>query len=437
MKIKDGFKPIPKYMLKKIKAYDLEHYSTQDGHTRFYAYLTKFKKQLVKVIVAVRNYRNKWLCKQVVLHGIHSSKCYVNDIVFYRSAGYKVGWYLQGVGHYQKWFEDGCWGWNDDKYFNIPCHILNKEFIKTFPEYKYSAVDLYQRYDVLNYLRLYEQYPHIELLMKLGLTNIATSTQILKLSAKDKKFRKWLIDNKDEVNKYYYYISTIIKAYKQNKSLKETQTLERFRKGLMSQKCYKEIKSVFGQNLGKFYDYYNKTNVNLTSYKDYVVACKRLKIDMNLDKNRIPHDFKKWHDIRIDEYNSRKLEFDAEDKQEFYNKFAKIANKYLSLQRNMKEDYIMIIAKSPADLINEGTTLHHCVGKSNYDQKFAREESLIFFVRNKDNPQIPFVTVEYSLENKKVLQCYGEYDHKPDENVLKFVNKVWLPYANRKLKKVA
>ena len=97
----------------------------------------------------------------------------------------------------------------------------------------------------------------------------------------------------------------------------------------------------------------------------------------------------------------------------------------------------MIIAKSPADLIVEGKTLNHCVGRMNYDQKFVREESLIFFVRNKNEPNKPFVTVEYSLENKKVLQCYGENDHKPNEDILKFVNKVWLPYANRKIKKVA
>lgn len=437
MIIKDTFKPIPKYMLKIIKDTDLKTHKEQNGVTRFYAYLTKFKKQLVRVTVAVRNYRKKWLCKQVALHGVHSTKCYVKDMVFYHCSGYKVGWYSEGVGNYRKWYEHDGWGWTDDKYFNMFCPILNIEFIKTFPEYKYSACELYKGNNILQYLRLYEKYPHIELLLKFGLTNIATSIQILKLSEKDKKFRKWLIDNRKEANSYYYYISSIIKAYKQNKSLDEVQKLEVFRKDLISAKCYKSVKNIFGQNLNKFHDYCRSKHINLSSYKDYIDACKRLKIDMSLDKNRIPHDFKKWHDIRIDEYNSRKLEFDKEDKQEFYNKFAKIADKYLSLQRNLKEDYIMVIAKSPADLINEGEILHHCVGRMNYDQKFVREESLIFFVRNKNNPQTPFVTVEYSLEDKKVLQCYGDHDHRPDDNVLNFVKKIWLPYANRKIKKIA
>ena len=118
-------------------------------------------------------------------------------------------------------------------------------------------------------------------------------------------------------------------------------------------------------------------------------------------------------------------------------KFKKIALKYEFMQRNLKEDYCVIIAKSPYELIKEGNALHHCVGKMGYDTKFINEESLIFFIRNKNNPQIPFVTVEYSIKNKKILQCYANHNSKPEENVQLFINKIWLPYANRKIKKLA
>ena len=72
----------------------------------------------------------------------------------------------------------------------------------------------------------------------------------------------------------------------------------------------------------------------------------------------------------------------------------------------------------------------------NYDRRFIREESLIFFVRSRRDPETPLVTLEYSLKNRKVLQCYGEYDRKPDEDVLHYVNKVWLPYANKRIKQI-
>ena len=98
---------------------------------------------------------------------------------------------------------------------------------------------------------------------------------------------------------------------------------------------------------------------------------------MNLPKNRYPHDFKRWHDIRIDEYHTAKALKDAEERKELYAKFAKIAEKYLGLQRDKHDSFIAVIAHSPQD--------------------FIREESLIFFIRNKQSPDVPFVTVEYSL----------------------------------------
>ena len=102
-----------------------------------------------------------------------------------------------------------------------------------------------------------------------------------------------------------------------------------------------------------------------------------------------------------------------------------------------KSAFICVIARSPADLIREGEALHHCVGRMNYDQRMVREESLIFFIRAKESPDIPLVTLEYSLQTHKILQCYGEYDHKPSEDILHYVNKVWLPYANKTIKKLA
>ena len=158
---------------------------------------------------------------------------------------------------------------------------------------------------------------------------------------------------------------------------------------------------------------------------------------MSLDKNRYPHDFKRWHDIRIDEYNTAKAMKDEQERKDLYDKFASVATKYLALQRNMKDNFVVIIAQKPSDLVHEGEVLHHCVGRMGYDQKFVREESLIFFVRLKDSPEQPLVTIEYSLSNHKVLQCYGDHDSKPNDEILNFVNKKWLPYANRKLKQIA
>jgi hypothetical protein len=104
--------------------------------------------------------------------------------------------------------------------------------------------------------------------------------------------------------------------------------------------------------------------------------------------------------------------------------------------RRFSDTQMIDIAASPADLIREGDLLSHCVGKMNYGSKMAREETLIFFVRDVLTPDIPFVTVEYSPKQKRVLQCYGYDSKKPDEKVLHYVHKVWQPYANKTLKKL-
>ena len=85
----------------------------------------------------------------------------------------------------------------------------------------------------------------------------------------------------------------------------------------------------------------------------------------------------------------------------------------------------------------EGDALGHCVGGMGYDQKFIREETLIFFIRTADEPNVPLVTVEYSLKAHKVLQCYGKSNQTPSKEIVDFVHKKWLPHANRALKKLA
>lgn len=435
MKI-EKIKPIPKYIERKIKAIDATY--PVRGRTRFYAYLTKNDGELVKITVAVKEKKNKWCCKQVAVHGVHSDKCFVKDMEFTYVGGYIVGWYAEGFGKHKPWYEDGYWGWTDDKLFDPYAPIVNRDYIlQHFPEYKFSAIDRYMGIQLFKYLRLYEKYPQIEYLTKLGLQRLAFSTQILRLCGKDKKFRKWIANNRQDIIRSSYYISSIIKAYKTSGSIKEIDEFERKKKYFDSTQQIDSVKALVKDELEKFFDYVETQEISFYSYRDYLDACLYLGLDMSEEKNRYPHDFRRWHNIRIDEYHTAKALNDERERKELFNKFATVAEKYFLLQYDKKSNFISIIAHSPNDLINEGQALGHCVGRMNYDQKFAREESLIFFIRTKEHPDVPLVTVEYSPSQKCVLQCYGKGNKTPDGNVLEFVNKKWLPFANRQIKKLA
>ena len=436
MKI-EKIKPIPKYILKKIQKEDKTHPYYGRSFTRFYSYLTKNDGELVRVVVAVKNCRKKWYYKQVAVHGIHSKTCFVKDMVFYILYGNFVGWYDQGLQKYPKWYEDVEWGYGKEKYFVPFAPTVNREYLNKFPEYKYSAVELCRDRDIFKYLRYYEEFPQIEYLMKAGLSAYAFSKQILRKIGKDKRFCKWLIKNREEITKNEYYVDVILRSFRTGKPLADLQAHREYRMKLSKEAELSELRKFFRKDIEKFVMYLRKQGTNPYSYRDYLNACQNLGLDMRMDKNRYPHDFKRWHDIRIDEYNTLKLKRDEEKRKEFYAKFAAVANKYLNLEYNDKSAYMSIIAKNPSELITEGETLDHCVGRMNYDQKFAREETLIFFIRTKEQPDVPFVTVEYSIKQKRVLQCYGYHDTEPDDGVIEFVHKKWLPYANRKIKQLA
>jgi len=258
---------------------------------------------------------------------------------------------------------------------------------------------------------------------------------ILKKLANDIGFQKFIVSNKKDICANKYRVNSIIRAYTMKTTIAEIEKYDNFKKMLKQFDRKEEILANF-DNMKDLYDYLQRQNTDIASYNDYYKACKYLQLDMSDSKNCMPKDFKYWHDVRIDEYATAIALKDAEARKELYNKFNSVAEKYLTLQRDRKENYIVIIAQSPKDLIREGEMLNHCVGRMNYDQRFIREESLIFFVRDTNAPSKPLVTMEYSLQNKKILQCYGYNDSKPHQNILDYVNNKWLPYANRKLNKI-
>ncbi len=429
-------RPIPKYIEKLIKKADDAADKKVLGRTRFYAYLTIWKKELIKVTVAVRNYYSKWLCKQIAVHGVHSQKCFLKDIIYYRISGYVVGWFEQGIGQVAKWYESPSWDWHEDKYFDPYAPIVNLEVIEKLPEYKYSAYKLYHGVYILQYLRRYEKYPITEYMLKLGLNAYINSDQILNKAVADKAFRKWLAKNREELRSSNFYVATIMKAYKQNGNPKQIQAAEKAKKDLRGYRHKELVKELFG-SLEKFITYIAEQDTTIYSYADYIDACLYLGINLRERKNFMPHEFKRWHNIRIDERKTARALKDAEERNAMYAKFASVAEKYIGLQHNKRSKFICVIAKSPQDLIDEGEKLHHCVGGMGYGQKFSREQSLIFFIRTKADPDVPFVTVEYSISDHRILQCHGMDNSRPDDTVMHYVNNIWLPYANRQLKQIA
>ena len=444
-------KPIPKTIVAAIKRKDKNRYKTPCGNTRFYSYLSTWKKELVKVTVAVRHYKEEWYCKQVAVHGLRSENALVKDVEYFTVAGYIVGWYdIKACARKKQW-EDGKWYSCKRKYFDMFAPTVNLEYLECFPEYQYSEYKNAPCDDILSYLRLYEEYPESEYLIKSGLKYYAMNKTILRKVRKDKSFHKWLVAHKDaDMITGKYYCNSILHSYTHNVPIAQVNMLEYRKRHLVADYHGKEIvklalkKGVKGE-YERFFAYLDKQDISNYLYLDYIRACKFLNLDCHDDKIRYPKDFHRWHDIRIEE--RRVIEAEQErlrkekakkEKEKLVSDFLIAAEKYLPLAEFAGDKHFAIfIARSPAELVKEGNALSHCVGHNGYDKKMANQETLIFFVRKIEELDKPFVTLEYSLKSKKVLQCYAYHNTKPEEKVLKFVHKKWLPYANKQLKKIA
>ena len=436
MKI-ESIKPIPKYIYQQIVRMDHKLRHERDN-VRFYSYFTKNAGELVLVTVAVKKKKDALYTKQVAVHGLHAEKCFVRDMEYHYMGGYMVGFCDMGLSKTKRWFEDGKWYDAPRKYYMPFSHCINPTYPKEkYAAFRYSMCDTFSDCDIIKYLRIYEKYPEAEYVIKMGLVHYALKKMILQKCRKSKPFRKWLFAHREELSRCHYDVQVILEAFSKGKSLEEVQSFREIIKRISHSGLPQRIKEQFPEEeRQKLYLYISSQKTSLASYNDYLHACMELGLDIHEEKHRYPHDFKRWHDIRTDEYRSQKAAIDERKRAEMADAFLQVAEKYASLETSTRCNYLVLIARSPQELVQEGKALHHCVGSMGYDMKMLRESSLIFFVREREAPDKPFVTVEYSLANQSILQCYGDHNHRPCEAVLTYLKQRWLPRTKRQLKKL-
>lgn len=430
----EDIRPIPEEIAERIREADRNaRIGRQKSITIIYAYYTEMGGDLCQIRVAAKHYRDQLLMKQVAVHRLHGDECLTRDMVFTYVAGYTVDWSAEAG---RKPRRDYCHDWWQAKdFFETDAIDVNLDYVMGLDAYRYSAVDLAGVRKTRCYLREYEQHPIIELLAKCGIGYLYDSKKIVEKLEKDKGFRSFIFKNSSHIRSATY-ISAILSAYRDHITIDEAQRKETFKTSIRRMRNTSRMLRETGEydRLAQYLSDQKKPCA-VDQYEDYLTACLALGVDMADTKNRYPRDFRHWHDIRTAEYASLRAERDAKANKEFTKAFADVAGKYLALEL-AENEYLCVIAKAPADLVREGSYLHHCVGRMGYDQNFAREKSLIFFVRRTDEPTIPYVTIEYSPTERRVLQCYGAYNRSLDADTLAFVQKKWLPYANRQLKSI-
>lgn len=150
----------------------------------------------------------------------------------------------------------------------------------------------------------------------------------------------------------------------------------------------------------------------VTEYRDYLDMCGKLGCDMNSSFTLYPADLRQAHDRAA---TRLKQKADAKLRREF-----KLA--YQRIFRHLDYEYDgmkFLLPATPEELAAEGSALHHCVGS--YADRVARKECLILFLRQCENEDKPFYTVE--VRNGEVAQVRGMGNCDPTPEVARFMER--------------
>lgn len=171
---------------------------------------------------------------------------------------------------------------------------------------------------------------------------------------------------------------------------------------------------------------YNSIAERLNHYRDYLNMAAAMSYDLNNDTVRYPKDIKAAHDKATTEFNQHEADKRKRDAMKKYGNIKTICEKLSDIYSFSDSIYEIIPPRDAGDIIEEGRTLHHCVGGDHYLQNHNDRVSFILFMRKVEDPEQRYYTIEIDPKKNAIKQYYGAYDKKPDkEQVDKFLNK-WL-----------
>ena len=166
--------------------------------------------------------------------------------------------------------------------------------------------------------------------------------------------------------------------------------------------------------------------INLLEYIHYFRICEELNYPKT-DYYLYPKNFRQMDEIVADEYLAYQDKIKAEQKAKHSKLIHKISEGLRSLPE-IKElmggsnGLLVYVPDSADDLIEEGKALNNCIGT--YVERIAKQKTLIFYIRQLQNPTAPFVAMEVSYDGRIHQVRYNHNKVVEDNNIIDFAKKV-------------
>lgn len=303
--------------------------------------------------------------------------------------------------------------------------LLNLDVIAD-TDLRYSCADeLSNKYTVqgiLKWLNIYVRHNNAEYLIKGGFDNIAElllkgNLKLNKIRWRENNLLKMLGCKKADINYFIDYDNAeVIALYhdivKENPKLQTVSEIvtELSALGVTAVNDLRSYGLTFKQILK-----YGKNRRRVQLWKDYLDNCKRL-----------PEGVEELMPVHLEQAHDRTLEkvayYTNKQKSEMIKKRAKALKPLLMATENL----VVLVPKSGEEIIAEGRLLKHCVG--GYVNRHASGRTIILFIRHKDEPTIPYFTIEVDPESLTIMQCHGyknerESNHKKPPEIVEFEQK--------------
>lgn len=179
-------------------------------------------------------------------------------------------------------------------------------------------------------------------------------------------------------------------------------------------------------------EYYSLTEI-IGEYRDYLQMREELGYNMENEVFLYPRNLHEKHQEMTKEKNARNNELTIKKKNK---EFSRIAERYTELCEKYQArtgGYIIRPARDAGEIIMEGRTLHHCVGRDLYLKSHNDGKSTILFLRKEKSPDEPYITIE--IRGTEIKQWYGVNDTKPDKEIIERLLKDYVKQLKRHIGK--
>ncbi|MCD4912111.1 PcfJ domain-containing protein [Enterococcus faecalis] len=327
--------------------------------------------------------------------------------------------------HVKAHYEYGHWhegllanyGYMSSAYTNTVFYPNNwQENLMTNSELKYLKLPVISRQELAH---IYKYRNEIEFLQKIGATTLAN--EILFNDERNvfgtwhKKVdmriitKNWLKANKQRLkttNPTFHMLML-------EKTLKERKVARI--EGIENYLHYSQIKQLPKEvNLTKFQHWFMRKGERFSYYMDYLHMLEELNTPFT-DDVLFPKNLQLAHDNATNTLNLLERELEEQQYQE-----RKIQLKALETEI---DDLLFLAPHSLQEIVEEGQVLHHCVGSQHYLEQHTNGTTTIIFIRRKEEPSMPYFTLEY--RNQQVTQIQGKRNRQEVPEKIKQAVRQW------------